>query len=60
VFAVCLDHGQASCSTFAEQKIDDPTSPDMWPRPAKVPQNLSVGAAGFFEGIRKDGEARSV
>ena len=29
----------------------------MWPRPAQVPENVSVGASALFQGVGQDGES---
>jgi hypothetical protein len=44
-------------SLLAQQQIDHEAAPNLVPRLAAVVQDVSVAAAGVFEGVGQDGQA---
>jgi hypothetical protein len=55
-----LRGAQGHESGAIQQEVNDVASADMGPWRTQLRQQPGVGAAGVFEGERKDGEARRV
>src|SRR6516225_5148145 len=49
----CGKEANVAQSRLPEQQIDDPAAADVRPRPAQVAEDVRVGTAGVFEGIRQ-------